>query len=45
MKSTTTFYRENLSANLADMQLLSKFNRGIRFVLLMIIANMHGLFL
>ena len=34
-------------ADLADMQLISKFNKGFRFfyVLLTFIANMHGLFL
>ena len=34
-------------ADLADMQLISKFNKGFGFfyVLLIFIANMHGLFL
>ena len=34
-------------ADLADMQLISKFNKGIRFFyeLLMLLINMHGLFL
>ena len=33
--------------DLADMQLISKFNKGFRFLLCAIIdiANMHGLFL
>ena len=34
-------------ANLADMQLISKFNKGFRFLLCVIdiLVNMHGLFL
>ena len=34
-------------ADLADLQLISKFNKGFRlfYVLLTFIANMHGLFL
>ena len=33
------------SADLADMQLISTFDEGIRSVLLIFIVNMHGLFL
>ena len=32
-----------LGVNLADMQLLSKFNKGFRFFLWVFIVNMHGL--
>ena len=32
-------------ANLANMQLSSKFNKGICFLLLIFLVNMHGLFL
>ena len=42
-------FKDNIwGTNLADMQLTSKFNKRIRFllcVLLTFIANMHGLFL
>ena len=32
-------------ANLAEKHLISKFDKGIRFVLLIFLVNMHGLFL
>ena len=32
-------------ANLANMQLSSKFNKGICFLLLIFLVNIHGLFL
>ena len=41
-------FKDNIwGADIADMQLISKFNKGIRFyyVLLIFSANMHGLFL
>ena len=34
-KSTLNFYRPYLGADLADMQLISNFNKGICFLLLM----------
>ena len=34
-----------LGADLADMQLISKYNKGIYYVPLIFLANMHGLFL
>ena len=34
-KSTLNFYRPYLGADLADMQLISSFNKGIYFLLLM----------
>ena len=46
-KKKKSLVDNNWGADLADMQLISKFNKGIRFfyVLLIFIANMHGLFL
>ena len=41
-------FKDNIwAANLADMQLISKFNKGFRFycMLLIFIANLLGLFL
>ena len=41
-------FKDNIwGADLADMQLISKFNKGFRFfyVILTFLANMHGLFL
>ena len=41
-------FEDNIwGAALADMQLISKFNKGFRFyyVLLIFLANIHGLFL
>ena len=41
-------FKDNIwGADLADMQLISKFNKGIRFfyVLLIFLVNMHRLFL
>ena len=41
-------FKDNIwGADLADMQLISKNNKGIRFLLCVIdiLANMHGLFL
>ena len=41
-------FKDNIwVADIADMQLISKFNKGIRFyyVLLIFSVNMHGLFL
>ena len=34
-----------LGTDLADMQLVSTFNKGFRFMLLTYIVNIHGLFL
>ena len=37
---------ENIwGADLADMQLISKFNKGFRFLLLIFTANLHRLYL
>ena len=33
MKSTHKFHRQYFGANIADMQLISKFNKGILFLL------------
>ena len=45
-KVQSPFINNIWGAYLADMQSISKFNRGYRFLLCAIgIANMHGLFL
>ena len=46
-KVHSSFIDNTCRADLADMQLLSKFDKGIRFyyVLLVFSVNMHGLFL
>ena len=46
-KEVYSSFRDNIwGVDLADMQLLSKFNNGFRFLLLLIFSvNMHGLFL
>ena len=39
-------FKDNIwGADLADMQLISKFNKGFRFLLCVIDISMHGLFL
>ena len=39
-------FKDNIcDANLADMQLISKFNKAFYYVLLIFSVNMHGLFL
>ena len=43
-----SIFKDNIwGADLVDMQLITKFNEGFRFyyVLLIFLANMHGLFL
>ena len=43
-KVHSPFIDNTWGTDLADMQLISKFNKGFRFLLCVIIANMHGLF-
>ena len=47
IKVHSSFIDNIWGADLADMQLISKFNKdlGFYYVLLMFIANIHGLFL
>ena len=47
MKSTYILYRQNLGVDLADMQLIIKFDKEFvfRYVLLIFSVNTHGLFL
>ena len=46
-RNVHSFFIENIEcADLVDMQLINKFNKGLSYyVLLIFIANMHGLFI
>ena len=44
-KVHSSFTNSIWGGDLANIQLLSKFNKGFRFLLLLFIVNIHGLFL